>query len=319
MLYKGSFIHSSQNIRIENNILYADLRKIDGSYNSTSIEFNPNIEYDNIDGNFNISHNNIKMLNITMNLSEQSVDKEIFSGVITKENTQNILNNNIIIITTTLPNNEISEKRRNNIVNNFHNYNIPILFSHGIVNNNNISNNNIMFEIIKNALNIYKTTKYKYAIICDDDFNPIDNFLEELNKTIYILPNNWRSLHLCPGYLWGRKYRDNNKIGILNPEYNMDGIEFHESGRFYINCNSETYFDKKFWLGGPISFLINQNNIDSFLNDFVSNYNINNNPNDVILTKILNENDYICREPILGFENEQGGSTFNDLITKNNI
>ena len=56
MSYKGSFIHSSQNIRIENNILYADLRKIDGSYNSTSIEFNPNIEYDNIDGNFKISY-----------------------------------------------------------------------------------------------------------------------------------------------------------------------------------------------------------------------------------------------------------------------
>ena len=82
ILYKGSFIHSSNNIRIENNILYADLRKIDGSYNSTSIEFNPNIEYDNIDGNFNISHNNIKMLNITMNLSEQSVDKELFSGTL---------------------------------------------------------------------------------------------------------------------------------------------------------------------------------------------------------------------------------------------
>jgi FkbM family methyltransferase len=54
MSYKGSFIDSSVNIRIENNILYADLRREDGTYNSTSITFNPNLEYDNINGNFKI-------------------------------------------------------------------------------------------------------------------------------------------------------------------------------------------------------------------------------------------------------------------------
>ena len=55
MSYKGTFIESSTNIRIENNILYADLRREDGTYNSTSIPFNPNIEYHNINGNFKIS------------------------------------------------------------------------------------------------------------------------------------------------------------------------------------------------------------------------------------------------------------------------
>ena len=34
------------------------------------------------------------------------------------------------------------------------------------------------------------------------------------------------------------------------------------------------------------------------------------NNNDVILTQILNNNDYICRQPMLGYENEEGGSTF---------
>jgi hypothetical protein len=56
MSYKGSFIDSSENIRIENNILCANLRRRDGSLNSTSIYFNPNIEYDNIDGNFKVSY-----------------------------------------------------------------------------------------------------------------------------------------------------------------------------------------------------------------------------------------------------------------------
>jgi hypothetical protein len=60
MLYKGTFIQSSVNIRIENDILYADLKKEDGTYNNTSIPFNPNVEYDNINGNFKIKNIMIK-------------------------------------------------------------------------------------------------------------------------------------------------------------------------------------------------------------------------------------------------------------------
>ena len=218
-------------------------------------------------------------------------------------------NNNTIIITTTIPNNEISEKRRNNLVDNFSKYDISILLNNGIVNKN-IPSHQIMFTIIKNALEIFKKTNFEYAIICDDDFNPINNFLEELNKTLDLLPDNWRCIHLCPGYLWGRCFRDETKIGILNPEYDMNGIPFHKSGRFYINCDKNIYTYKRFWLGGPIAFVINKNNVDSLLNDFILKYKINQHNNDVILTQILNDNDYICREPLLGFENEQGGTTF---------
>ena len=99
----------------------------------------------------------------------------------------------------------------------------------------------------------------------------------------------------------------------MNPEYDMNGIPYDESGRFYINCDKNTYVNKKFWLGGPIAFIINKKNVDSLLNDFINKYNSENNPNDVILTHILNENDFICREPLLGFENEQGGTTFQTL------
>jgi len=168
----------------------------------------------------------------------------------------------------------------------------------------------ISCEMTIKLLNLFKQTNYEHAIICDDDFNPIDNFLEELNKTLNLLPNNWRSVHLCPGYLWGRMFRNYDKVGNLNPEYNMDGIPFHSSGRFYMNCDNKIYFDKKFWLGGPIAFIVNKNNVDSLLHDFTTSYTNKNTYNDVILTKILNDNDFICREPMLGFENEQGGTTF---------
>ena len=216
--------------------------------------------------------------------------------------------NNIVIITTTIPRNTISEKRRNNLVNNFSQWNIPLIFNDYVKKHNSI--HEISYEMVVNSLNFFKNTSFEYAIICDDDFIPIENFLEELDITVKLLPTNWRCLHLCPGYLWGRRFRDTTKISKLNPEYNMANIPFDKSGRFYINCNSKIYFDKKFWLGGPVAFLVNKNNVDSILNDFILEYTNLKENNDVILTKILNNNDYICREPMLGFEKEEGGTTF---------
>lgn len=217
--------------------------------------------------------------------------------------------NNTIIVSTTLSNNKISELRRNNLLDNFSLYNIPIIFNHGIKNKD-IPGHNISFMTIKNSIELFMKTNYEYAIICDDDFFPIDNFLQEINKTIELLPTGWRTFHLCPGYLWGRRFRDISKIGKLNQEYNMTGIPFHESGRFYINCDSKIYFDNKFWLGGPVAILVNKNTVESLLNDFILEYNNYNCPNDVVLVKILNNDDFICREPMLGFEKQEGGTTF---------
>ena len=146
-----------------------------------------------------------------------------------------ISDKNCIIITTTMSSNIISEKRRNNIINNFSKYNIPVLFNHGIKKDMHNDNQEMSFHLSKKSFEIYKKTGFEYGIICDDDFFPCENFLQELNETVELLPENWRSLHLCPGYLWGRLYRDNHKIGKLNPEYNMTGIEYDESGRFYKN------------------------------------------------------------------------------------
>ena len=216
---------------------------------------------------------------------------------------------NTIVITTTLPNNLTSEKRKNNLLNNFGKWNIQVLFNEGIIDKT-VPNHNVMFNIIKNAFETFRKSNYDYGIICDDDYFPIDNFLEEVNKTLSLLRPNWRCLHLCPGYLWGRKFRDKSQIGRLNPEYNMNNIPYHHTGRFYLNCIGQIYLKKNFFLGGPIAMVINRNNFESLLNDFVSQYDRFKFPNDVILSKILTMNDYICREPQLGFEEEEGGSIF---------
>jgi hypothetical protein len=217
---------------------------------------------------------------------------------------------NTIVISTTIPKNITSEARRNNLINNFSKWNIPVLLNRGIIDNT-LPNHNIMFNIIKNAFEIYKKSNYEYGIICDDDFFPINDFLQNLNNTVSLLPDNWRSLHLCPGYLWGRRFRNKDKIGFLNAEYNMTGIPYHDSGRFYLNCIGDIYFKKYFFLGGPIAIVINKNNFESLLNDYVYQYEKSNLPNDVILTQILTTDDYICREPQLGYEEEEGGTTFN--------
>jgi len=224
-----------------------------------------------------------------------------------------INNKNMIIVTTTMPNNIISDKRRNNIVKMFSDPKVSILLNHGISkkDNNKLSIHDIMFLTIKNSIELFNKTSFEYAIICDDDFFPINNFIEELNKTVQLLPNDWRSLHLCPGYLWGREFRDESKIGSLNIESSIDvtDMDYHESGRFYLNCNGKLNASLKMWLGGPIAFLIKKEYSTQFLREFTERFKKIKEPNDVILTKMLTKKDFICRSPQLGYEKEEGGTT----------
>lgn len=203
----------------------------------------------------------------------------------------------IICITTTI-NKDINIKRRNNLISKFSKFNIPIVLNHGLVKKS--VNHDISLAIVEKSLNIFMKTNYDYAIVCDDDFEPIDNFMEELKATINVLPEHWRCLHLCPGYLWGRKFRK----GKTKPEFSLNDIPVDASGRVYLT-NPQVYKKRKMWLGGPLAFVVNKKS--DLLTDFI-NESKNPKPADVILTLILNEHDYVCKEP-LGYENEQGGST----------
>jgi hypothetical protein len=206
-----------------------------------------------------------------------------------------------VCITTTIPK-PTNMKRLHNLVQKMAKFNIPVIVNHGLVKKS--VNHDVSIAIVKNSLDICMKTKYAYAIICDDDFEPIDRFLEELKKTIDILPPNWRALHLCPGYLWGRKNRNKHIPGKQNPEYSMKDIKTDTSGRVYLT-DKAVYAKRRFWLGGPISMVVK--NAESLLSDFNQESKIPK-PSDVILTRILNEHDYVCKDP-LGFENEQGEST----------
>ena len=217
---------------------------------------------------------------------------------------KNITSDNLIIVTSNLKNNHKSKKRKQNLLNNFNKYNFNIIFNDGI------KDEYLKIGYINNInrINKFIDSNYEYGILCDDDFFPIDNFVEELNKTVELLPDNWECLHLCPGFLWGRLFRDKNKIGNLNPEFDISHLQYHKSGRFFNNCDANIYTDLKGWLGGPEAVLVNK----KYINKIKKNYEIHKYkyPSDAIYTKILNKNHYISRVPQLGYEEECGGTIF---------
>jgi len=214
---------------------------------------------------------------------------------------------NLIAISTTIFNNKVSNKRRETLINNLSKYNIRLILNKGLTKfdkTHRCFNNNLK------RLLVFKESKFDYGLICDDDFFPVDNFIDELNKTVALLPNDWACLHLCPGFLWGRTFRDKSKIGHLNPEFSIRSLDFHESGRFFQNCDNKLYHSMNCWLGGPEAFIIRKESIDRFIMLFTEYFKKNRQITDVIMTCMLNNRTFICREPQLGYEEENGGTTF---------
>lgn len=214
---------------------------------------------------------------------------------------------NMILITQTISHSAVSEKRRNNLVNEMRPYDIPMVFVHGQLKTDVATIKYMLTANTRKCLETFKKTTYQYGFLCDDDFHPHPDFLVELNKTLELLPKNWRCLHLCPGYLWGRMYRRCKVAGKLDPEYNIDGLECHESGRFFINCHKYPLLHG--WLGGPIAVVVNRDHIDTFIEEFNWECFYDVQSNDVMLKRMMKDQDFICRSPLLGYENEQGGTT----------
>ena len=221
----------------------------------------------------------------------------------------------LILITTTIPS-AISDRRLSNLVQKFNKYNIPLLIHHGNQNKEKIE---ILYENMLAMITFFKKTGFEYAIICDNDFFPIDNFMNNLQATVDALPPGWRTLHFCPGFLWGRNGKIPCVPGVLKPSWPIDALKVDASGRFFVVEDRDIYIQKEFWLGGPMAFLVNKQTIDSLLADFKESFAQEPTLNDVILTKILTSDDYICRLPLLGYEAEEGGATFKSFCRPDGV
>ena len=228
--------------------------------------------------------------------------------------------NNIIIIGFTIYKDPISIKRVHNLKKRIEEDKIPLYIFHNVKTRYNLENRLsciISTNIIKTILMFHKTN-FDYCIICENDFYPTNNFLNKLNETVKLLPNNWRSLHLCPGFLWGRgKYNySNNKNKKINidkpdPEINLKNFSIDKSNRFIYNLNPKLLLNNNAWLGGPIAILLNKKNHSHihFLKQYIYLFNKKNDPGDVILSKMITNKDFICYNPQLGKEEECGGTT----------
>jgi hypothetical protein len=227
---------------------------------------------------------------------------------------------NLVLITTTMAGNEIAERRRKMMVDTMSAFRIPVFLDHGVTE---IGGSLIdkQYRIMKSRMEQFmKMPGFEYAVLCDDDFHCGVDFLVELNRTVSVLPQDWRCLHLCPGCLWGRSiFREKGKgedfqVGELVPERGMgilNGLEVDASGRYFKGCGSGLWNGKYLWLGGPIAVLVRRGeSIASLWEDFTRLYVHENNPNDVILTNILKDCDFVCRSPLLGYEDEMGGTCF---------
>jgi len=228
-----------------------------------------------------------------------------------------ITSENLVLITTTLAGNEISERRRKMMVDTMSEFRIPVFFDHGVTDVG-ASLIEKQYRIMKSRMEQFmKMPGFEYAVLCDDDFHCHPDFLVELNQTVSVLPPDWRCLHLCPGCLWGRSIffeKENWKtfqVGELRPEGGFEclrELEVDSTSRYFKG--SLLWNGRCMWLGGPIAVLVRRETIASLWEDYTRLYVRENNPNDVILTNILGNRDFVCRSPLLGYEDEMGGTCF---------
>jgi len=221
---------------------------------------------------------------------------------------------NTVVITTTMPRSERSSKRRSNLVDLFSASRLKIVLLHGVQKQPHQSTHDVMYHIVMNALTAFRDeVTAPYGILCDDDFSPHPDLMNELNRTVASLPSGWRTLHLCPGFFWDRLGRGHGQsqidVGALHPEREVP-LRLHASGRFFVD-GYQTFATHRVWLGGPIAMLVNRSSIQDFIDALIKRHAAYpDEPNDVAMTHAMSPDDYVCATPQLGYENEQGGSLF---------
>jgi len=241
-----------------------------------------------------------------------------------------INNKNCVVVSTFLDDNSISIKHKDNMIKNCKQYNLPLFGIKGIRykewHENNPRAGLSSFETTLRMILAFKKLNIEYGIICQDDFFPKPNFLEELNITVERLPKDWEILHLCPGLFWGRlEYRDEKKrdrliVGKFVPEKNiLYEMPCSKDNRYFYDLykyKKELIKEGITWLGGPVAFLLSKSKIDNFLKKYTIDSIIA--PDDKKLFLIMDKDSYVCKEPQLGYENECGGGTCTDKLKKEN-
>lgn len=149
------------------------------------------------------------------------------------------------------------------------------------------------------------------VLISQDDAQLCGQFLPELRSLLDEAPEGWRTLHLCPGYMWGRVTnkarldRDLPSPVPADPDWIVP-VDKRVGSRF------STLFEPA-WVGGPVAFLIRKRDIESLLLQLRSTNPTT--PDDMSLVHKATPNDYMLRKDLLCHEREQGGAQNTHNVT----
>ena len=141
-------------------------------------------------------------------------------------------------------------------------------------------------------------------LISQDDAHLCGQFIPALESLLNEAPEGWRTIHLCPGYMWGRMTnkprldRDLPSLVPADPDWVVPMIN-------KVGTRFATLFEPA-WVGGPLAFLIRRRHIESLLLQLRATSP--DKPDDLTLVHTSTPNDYMLRKDLLCHEREQGGA-----------
>ena len=142
-------------------------------------------------------------------------------------------------------------------------------------------------------------------LITQDDVQLCGEVLPELHQSLSELPEDWRSLHLCAGYLWGRSSErqmlDATLPGVVPERSEWVVPRRGRRGHRLINLFAPA------WPGGPLAMVIRRKDAPSLLRDLNEKTSLDV-PDDVSLQAVATPQDFLQRGVLLCHEREQGAS-----------
>jgi len=170
----------------------------------------------------------------------------------------------------------------------------------------------VLFELLTRKLRLLLSTDFEVGVVCQDDTHFHDDLLTELGATLAALPAGWRCLHMCPGFLWGRKRRSSTEAGALDPERSVAALKRSPCGRFFHSIQDPVYKRVGVWPGGPVCFAVRRSRAAELLADLEAAWVAAGRRQhaEVLLLRVAGPDDFMAAAPQLCLELEQGGSTF---------
>jgi hypothetical protein len=143
------------------------------------------------------------------------------------------------------------------------------------------------------------------VLLTQDDVHLCGDILPELRLSLAELPADWRTLHLCAGYLWGRSF-EKSRLDATLPSTVPERPEWFvpqrgRRGQRLINLFAPA------WPGGPLAMVIRRKDIPSLLHDLEEKTALET-PDDLSLQIVARPQDFLQRGVLLCHEREQGAS-----------